>query len=144
MTKVVIIGDMTLGETTPPPGLGGPVDPGYGVRPGVGGGRPTHPIELPPGSPDQGLPPIPGQGLPPPDLEVDEIWPPLKPGEPTPKKVYAIVAIPGVGYRYTVVNLSHRPDQGLPGRPGRPEKPEVDPPGHPDQGLPPEREPKHR
>lgn len=142
MTKVVIIGDMTMGESGPPPGY--PGSPGQLPQPQPPGSV-SPPIALPPGV-DNGLPPIPGQGLPPPDLGVDEIWPPLKPGEPTPKKVYAIVAIPGVGYRYTVVDLSARPGQGLPPqRPGgRPDQGLPSEPGHPDQGLPPEREPKHR
>ena len=126
MTKVVIVGDMTLGESFAPPGFPGspgqlPVFPPPGAV--------TPPIVLPPGggSPDQGLPPIPGNpGLPPIGLPPGEIWPPLPPGTPEPHKAIAIVAIPGVGYRYTVVELKPgHPDQGLPPAHGRP-----------DQGLP--------
>jgi hypothetical protein len=132
MTKVIIIGDMTLGETTAPPGF--PGAPGHLPAPQPPGAV-TPPIVLPPsqpGAPDQGLPPIPGiPGLPPINLPPGEVWPPLPPGTPEPHKVIAIVAIPGVGYRYTVVELKApaHPDQGLPGgRPGRPARP--------DQGLP--------
>ena len=125
MTKVVIVGEMTLGESFAPPGFPGspgqlpviPTQPPVGVSP---------PIVLPP-SPDQGLPSIPGIPLPPIALPPGEIWPPLPPGTPEPHKVVAIVAIPGVGYRYTVVELKAptHPDQGLPR-----------PPHRPDQGLP--------
>jgi hypothetical protein len=135
MTKVVIIGDMTLGETGYPGQLPAPQPPGVWPQPP---GAVSPPIVLPPGAPgapDQGLPPIPGAGLPPPGLGEGEIWPPLPPGSKPPSKAYALIAIPGVGYRYTVVDLKPgRPDQGLPSEPV-----------YPDQGLPhPEREPKHR
>ena len=137
MTKVIIIGDMTLGETAAPPGF--PGAPGHLPAPQPPGAV-TPPIVLPPsipGAPDQGLPPIPGiPGLPPINLPPGEVWPPLPPGTAEPHKVIAIVAIPGVGYRYTVVELKPgHPDQGLPR-----------PPAHPDQGLPdePAAEPKHR
>lgn len=133
MTKVVIIGDMTLGESFAPPGFpGSPSHPIAGPQP-----TPTPPIVLPPaggpGAPDQGLPPIPGQGLPPPGLPPGEIWPPLPPGTDVPKVAYAILAIPGVGYRYTVVDLSVRPGHDLPGHKPRP-----------DHELPDNPEPKHR
>jgi hypothetical protein len=157
MTKVVIIGDMTLGESFAPPGFPGspgnlPAPQPPGVYPP--GGVVSPPIVLPPsqpGAPDQGLPPIPGvPGLPPIGLPPGEVWPPLPPGTPEPHKAIAIVAIPGVGYRYTVVELKApaHPDQGLPGgRPGRPARPDQGLPDepsteHPDQGLPPHREPK--
>jgi hypothetical protein len=150
MTKVVIIGEMTLGESFAPPGFpGSPGTPTHPIAPGAPTppGAVSPPIVLPPGAPDQGLPPIPGQGLPPPDLGPGEIWPPLPPGSKPPSKAYALIAIPGVGYRYTVVDLNLHPDQGLPGRPVRPGHKPVEPDeGAPDQGLPstPEREPKHR
>lgn len=128
MTKVVIVGDMTFGELGPPP-IAGP-------QPPVAGQLPVFPPAQP-GSPDQGLPPIPGVPLPPISLPPGQVWPPLPPGTPEPHKVVAIVAIPGVGYRYTVVELKApaHPDQGLPGSGGRP-----------DQGLPeaPTPEPKRR
>ena len=152
MTKVIIIGDMTLGETAPPPGF--PGAPGHLPAPQPPGAV-TPPIVLPPGqpgAPDQGLPPIPGiPGLPPINLPPGEVWPPLPPGTAEPHKAIAIVAIPGVGYRYTVVELKPgHPDHGLPpSRPGtrppaRPDQGLPDEPGveHPDQGLPPERQPK--
>jgi hypothetical protein len=86
--------------------------------------------------------------LPPPGLGEGEIWPPLPPGSKPPTKAYALIAVPGVGYRYTVVELKPgHPDQGLPGRPDRPGNKPVDPDAaYPDQGLPstPEREPKYR
>jgi hypothetical protein len=151
MTKVVIVGDMTLGESFAPPGF--PGSPGQLPSPQPPG-TVQPPIVLPPsipGAPDQGLPPIPGiPGLPPIGLPPGEVWPPLPPGTPEPHKAIAIVAIPGVGYRYTVVELKPgHPDQG-PVRPGRPGT------GRPDQGLPeypehkpvepdePDREPKRR
>jgi hypothetical protein len=126
MTKVMIIGDMTLGESFAPPGF--PGAPGHLPAPQPPGAV-TPPIVLPPGV-DNGLPPIPGQGLPPPDLGPGEIWPPLTPGEPKPKKAYAIVAIPGVGYRYTVVDLSLHPDHELPG--GQPPRPDHELPDAPE------------
>ena len=139
MTKVVIVGEMTLGESFAPPGF--PGAPGHLPAPGqpLPPGSVQPPIVLPPsqpGAPDQGLPPIPGVPLPPINLPPGEVWPPLPPGTPEPHKVVAIVAVPGVGYRYTVVELKPgHPDQGLPPAHGRP-----------DQGLPdePGPEPKHR
>jgi hypothetical protein len=131
MTKVVIVGDMTFGEVGLPPGT-----PGQLPSPQPPGAV-TPPIVLPPGqpgAPDQGLPPIPGIPLPPIALPPDTIWPPLPPGTPEPHKLVAIVAVPGVGYRYVVVDIKGggHPDQGLPSEPV-----------YPDQGLPPHREPKH-
>lgn len=128
MTKVVIIGDMTLGESFAP---GAPPLPGHGL-PGPQPGTPTPPIVLPPGI-DNSLPAIPGTGLPPPGLPPGEIWPPLPPGTDVPKVAYAILAIPGVGYRYTVVDLSVRPGHELP--------PEHNRPGH---ELPDHPDPKRR
>lgn len=153
MTKVVIIGEMTLGESFAPPGF--PGAPGHLPAPQPPGAV-SPPIVLPPsqpGAPDQGLPPIPGIPLPPISLPPGEVWPPLPPGTEEPHKVVAIVAIPGVGYRYTVVELKApaHPDHGLPPqRPGRPERPDQGLPGgrpiYPDQGLPdePGPEPKGR
>jgi hypothetical protein len=135
MTKVIIVGDMTMGETSIPGGPGTGQLPSFGPAPPVAGQLPVFPPTSP-GSPDQGLPPIPGiPGLPPIGLPPGEVWPPLPPGTAEPHKAIAIVAIPGVGYRYTVVELKApaHPDQGLPG--GRP---------RPDQGLPETPEPKRR
>jgi hypothetical protein len=151
MTKVVIIGDMTLGETALPPGFG----PSHPIAPP---GRPTKPVEptdpdeppevwpIPPGG--GGLPPIAGQPLPPHDPPPGTIWPPLPPSIP-PGKTLVYAGIVGVGKRWIVVDIPPaRPGHGLPpNRPGRPEGPEVEPPdpNYPDQGLPhPEREPKRR
>src|ERR1700722_14951189 len=144
MTKVIIVGDMTFGETAPPPGTPGQL-PSGGFPPPVAGQLPVFPPS-PPGAPDQGLPAPPGAPLPPIGLPPGQVWPPLPPGTPAPHKVVAIVAVPGVGYRYTVVELSDRPvdpgygrpeggrpDQGLPGRPDRPD---WERPPHVDQGLP--------
>jgi hypothetical protein len=146
MTKVVIVGEMTLGESFAPPGF--PGSPGQlPILPTQPPGAVTPPIVLPPGqpgAPDQGLPPIPGIPLPPISLPPGEVWPPLPPGAPEPHKVVAIVAIPGVGYRYTVVELKPgHPDHGLPpSRPARPDQGLPPTPGHPDQELPEHPEPK--
>ena len=148
MTKVVIVGEMTLGESFAPPGFpgqlpspgpGGPIDPGFGNRPGA----------IDPGfgnRPGGGLPPIPDHGLPPPDLGPGEIWPPLPPGTKPTGKAYAILAVPGVGYRYTVIDLSVKPGHDLPGNrphPGHelPDAPEHKPSPEPEPGA---SEPKHR
>jgi|HubBroStandDraft_3_1064219.scaffolds.fasta_scaffold389748_2 hypothetical protein len=152
MPKVVIVGDMTFGESgmpAPPPQRPGrptrPTDPDYGIDegeippPGGGAGQlPVWPI-----GPDHGLPPIAGQPLPPINPPPGTVWPPLPPSIPEGKTlVYAGIA--GVGHRYIVIDVKPpKPGQGLP--PSRPGRPEIDPPdpNYPDQGLPhPEREPK--
>lgn len=104
-----------------------PVDPGYGVpegEGGEGGEQPSHPWVPPPGA----------------------IWPPLPPG--ANGLYWVLVIIPGIGWRYTVIDADARPDQGLPGggeRPSHPIAPGGRPPhiggrppqgGRPDQGLP--------
>ena len=113
------------------PGMGGPVDPGYG-RPGGG----PHPGNRPPGS---------GAGIP--DNELPDHPPPhLMPG-------YTLVMIRGPHgkWEYAAIQPGSppprplppqggggRPDQGLPGQ-GGPNYPSQGLPGgqpHPDQGLP--------
>jgi hypothetical protein len=107
-----------------------PIAPGgrpeHPIAPGGGGGdeRPTHPIELPPGT----------------------VWPPLPPG--VSGKYLALVLIGGGGmgamYRYVVIDADARPDNELPEGGGgghRPSHP-IAPGGRPDQGLPPTPQPK--
>lgn len=92
-----------------------PVDPDYGIptRPSVWPGPPIHgkpplpplrpdlPIYLPPPNVDNSLPLHPGA-----------VWPPLAPG--LDGKLLAFVWIVGVGYRWTVIDTSLKPDIGLP------------------------------
>jgi hypothetical protein len=140
----------SIDPPAPPPGIWPPLTPErpwLPLHPDQGLPRPpVHPDQgLPggPGHPDQGLPPFPGrpdQGLPGepptaghlPSLPPGSIWPPLPPG--VHGKYLALVLIagmPGVRYRYVVIDADLRPDQGLPR-----------PPVHPDQGLPPFAQPK--
>jgi hypothetical protein len=114
---------------------GRPVDPGWGVEEEGGGSAGQLPVW--PVAPDQGLPPVPGYPLPPIDPPPGTVWPPLPPSVPE-GKVIALVAISGIGYRYTVLTVPPpAPDQGLPtDRPDRPDQGLPRPPGHPDQGLP--------
>jgi hypothetical protein len=93
------------GLPIPPPGVWPPPTPAHPIvpiaehpiAPGGSPGAPAHPIALPPGT----------------------VWPPT-PG--VEGKFVVLAGIPGVGWRYVVVDMSLRPDQGLP--------------PHPDQGLP--------
>jgi hypothetical protein len=76
-----------------------PVPPVAGNLP-VFPGTPEHPIAAPPGT----------------------IWPPLpvhlpSPPSGSPDNLLVIVWVPGVGYRYVVVDPSLHPDQGLPPHP---------------------------
>lgn len=114
------------------PSYGGrPVDPGYGVEaPGEGGGGGAGQLPIWPVAPDQGLPPVPGHPMPPVDPPPGTVWPPLPPSVPE-GKVIALVAISGIGYRYTVLTVPPpKPDQGLPPgeRPGVPPRPQPQPP----------------
>ena len=110
------------------PSYGGrPVDPGYGVDIEGGGGSagqlPVWPI-----GPGQGLPPVAGHPLPPIDPPPGTIWPPLPPSVPE-GKVIALVAISGVGYRYTVLTVPPpKPDHSLPPSPGAPDQSLPQPP----------------
>jgi hypothetical protein len=123
--------------------------PGQPAYPSQGPGFPTNPIapggsgnypsnELPGGQggrPSNELPPIPGIWPPPspahpivpvpPGEEIPPgtIWPPIAPPNSDGKYI-VVVFIPGIGYRYTVVDTSLKPSNELPGY------------GHPDQGLP--------
>lgn len=128
------------------PGFGNrpPTDPGYGVGsghhpshglPGGGGGStlPEPPPGIwPPPSPSNPIVPLPPEGsgggtLP---VEPGTIWPPLAPG--ASGKYLCLVIIPGVGYRYTVIDTTLSPGNEFPtGSPPRP-----------DQGLPPTAQPK--
>jgi len=99
-----------------PPGGGLPVDPGWGV----GGGEhpdqgPIYPID--PAHPDNALPPIEGVEPPPTDPPPGTIWPPLPPDVEVSGKALVLAAIQGVGYRYIVVEIGTKPDQGLPSTP---------------------------
>jgi hypothetical protein len=157
MPKVVIVGDMTFGESGPPtpPPIGGrpprpgqglpptrpgrPIDPDWGIDEGEAGGDGEAVWPIPPGGGSLPVPPIAGQPLPPIDPPPGTIWPPLPPSIP-PGKTLVYAGIAGVGHRYIVVDIPPpRPGHGLPPtRPGRPEGPEIDPPDYPD------REPKRR
>jgi hypothetical protein len=155
------------------PGSGGrPARPDHGL-PG-GSGRPPRPDQGLPGSggrpprPDQGLPgsggrpdnSLPGTGGRPPrpdhslpgsggrpDNSLPPIFPPLPPtNKPVypPETLYLLAIIPGVGWRYVLVDLTTLPDNTLPPEGGGevPPEPEVDPlppdgGTAPDQGLPP-------
>lgn len=121
-----------LARITPVSGPEGPVDPDYGV----GGGRPSHPIALPPlpgiwpkpGEPSHPIyipPDVPGvpshpiyiEGSPehpialPPGQPPVTIWPPLPPdlGFGNTGKVAVFVWIPGVGSRWAVVDTTVKP-----------------------------------
>jgi hypothetical protein len=108
---------------------GRPTDPGYG-RPGFIQGRPDQDLPWGPGRPDNTLPPLPpdpnrpgnpivlppeiSNGLPVhplvpgnelPGVPPGVIWPPLPPSVPQGKAI-ALVAISGVGYRWTVIDTS--------------------------------------
>jgi hypothetical protein len=76
-----------------------PVDPGYGVPIPIG---PEHPIYYPPVGPNHDLPIPPGA-----------VWPPLPPyidnGLPGSTQVMCFVWIPGIGYRWTTLDLSLKP-----------------------------------
>jgi hypothetical protein len=103
-----------------------PVHPEHPIA-GVGGtpehpiytppqpGHPSHPIYLPvpPASPEHPI------ALPP-----GSVWPPLPPDGGS-GVVVVLAWVPGVGYRWVVIDTSQQPDQGLPGAPVAP-----------DQGLP--------
>jgi hypothetical protein len=90
-----------------PPGVDNTLPP---LPPGIWGGAPTHP--------DQGLPPLPPSisndlpvfpGTPehPIAAPPGTIWPPLPVQPPVGSpNVLVIVWVPGVGYRYAVIDLS--------------------------------------
>ena len=67
------------------------------------------------------------------------VWPPLPPSVPE-GKVIALVAISGIGYRYTVLTVPPpKPDQGLPPTPEHPitpTPPNPATPAHPIAGQP--------
>lgn len=98
------------------------------------GDRPGNPIVLPPNTIGGGpiYPEVPGHPLPQPP---GTVWPPIQGGS---GKAIALVAISGVGYRWTVIDLGASIGHPLP--PGG-DKPPVAPgtPGHP---LPPTAQPK--
>jgi hypothetical protein len=77
--------------------------------------EPPPGIWPPPGAPDNSLPPTPGQLPVFPDSpgEPGTIWPPL-PVMPDEGNLLVIVWVPGVGYRWAVVDPTLKPDQGLP------------------------------
>jgi hypothetical protein len=167
------------GGTTPPWGIEGPVDPGYGIPlPPVtvwptppSPGHPSHPIQPTyPVDPDYGLPLPPTVWPQPPvapnhDLPVAPVTPehpiylpvapnndlPLPPGSvwpPVPPslgdgQVMALVWLVGIGYRWTVLDLSLKPEHPIAppaahpshpiapgGSPGSPAHP-IDPGGQP-------------
>lgn len=101
------------------PGSGGYPD---NSLPGGTGGRPSHPIVLPPLPPGT-KPPVgtwppqlpPGQVTPPifipegpdnslpPELPPGSVWPPLNPGDGIGGKVLALVLLVGIGYKWVVL-----------------------------------------
>lgn len=87
----------------PPPTAGQlPVLP-PSVWPPVAGG-PSNPIVLPPAAGNLPVYPIkPDQGLP--DIPPGVVWPPLPPSAGSGKAI-ALVAISGVGYRWTIIDTS--------------------------------------
>jgi hypothetical protein len=99
-----------------------PTDPDYSVPLPI---SPSHPIYTPdPGAPDNSLPLPPGA-----------VWPPLPPvldgGE-----VLVLVWIPGVGWRWTVIDTELQPEHPI-AQPVYPSHQPVPPSGeHPSQGLP--------
>lgn len=114
-----------------PPSTWPPQQPGGGG----GGNRPSNPIELPPQIGNLPVyPESPGHPLP---IPPGVVWPPLPPSAGTGKAI-VLVAISGVGYRWTVIDLGASIGHPLP--PGG-DKPPVAPgtPGHP---LPPTAQPK--
>jgi hypothetical protein len=110
----------------PPPGIWPPLTPGNPIRPvppmapGRPGlpGRPTKPVQPDEGHPDQELPAPPGS-----------IWP--RPPGPVSGYFIALVRIPGMGWRYIVIDPDgwEFPENGHPGQdlPGRPTKPGTEP-----------------
>jgi hypothetical protein len=88
---------------------------------------PTHPIYRPE-APNNDLPLPPGA-----------VWPPLPPA--LDQGEYMVICwIPGIGYRWTVIDSNLKPDQGPVVPPARPPHVSTGPvpaPGRPDQGLPP-------
>jgi hypothetical protein len=76
-----------------------PVDPGYGVPLPI---APEYPIYYPPVGPNNDLPIPPGA-----------VWPPLPPyvdnGLPGSSQLMCFIWIPGIGYRWTTIDLSLKP-----------------------------------
>lgn len=125
-----------LARITPVSGPDGPVDPGYGQKPGAGGGgTPVPPIHLPPSPwpppgqielpivipPEAVLPPFPTPPIqidPPPDkpnpVPPGEIWPPL--GPEYAGKLVAVLVI-GSGQ----VHWYHVPPPSISGPPTTPQ-----------------------
>jgi hypothetical protein len=91
------------GQPLPPGGIAGQPLPPLPTVPGNQPGQPALPIALPP---QHGTLPIfpatPGNPLP---IPPGVIWPPLGPNAPQGKAI-ALVAISGVGYRWTVIDTS--------------------------------------
>jgi hypothetical protein len=120
-----------------------PVDPDYGVpiAPGVWPKPPvtvwpppqpvypSHPIYPGGVGPDNSLPMPPGS-----------VWPPLPPAIQGP--ILCFVWIVGVGYRWTVIDPSLKPDHELPGAQPHPDHGLPPAHGRPDQGLPDTPQPK--
>jgi translation initiation factor IF-2 len=102
------------GATPTPPIAGGGGRPSHPIAPPPVPISPEHPIYLP-GGPDNSLPLPPGA-----------VWPPLPPALDD-TELMCLVWIVGVGYRWTVIDTSLKPDNELP--------PTTVPPA-PDQGLP--------
>jgi hypothetical protein len=116
------------------PGMSPPVDPGYGL-PDWSTGHPSHPIPpvppggaatLPiyPGGPSLPIyvpvPPVVDNTLPPPPT----IYPPLPTGPDNSLppvypdgEIYILVIIPGIGWRYMLVDMENEVTNPMPGHP---------------------------
>lgn len=105
-----------------------PERPGQGLPPTLPPAQPGQPLPRPPlggGAPDQGLPVEPPTAGHLPSLPPGTIWPPLPPGVHGKYLALVLVAgMPGVKYRYVVIDADARPTP--PDRP-HPGEPEVDP-----------------
>jgi hypothetical protein len=115
-----------IGLPQPPPGIWPPLTPEHPWLPIAPGGGPSHPI-APGGRPEHPIAPGGGGGGTPThpiELPPGTIWPPLPPG--VSGKYLALVLIGGGGkgamYRYVVIDADHRPDQGLPPQPPHPDQ----------------------
>lgn len=112
-------------EPPSPPGVWPPMQPIRPSHPIYPGGRPSHPIAPgggggEGGKPSQPIAPTPGHpiapgGGPNNDLPLPpgSVWPPLPPSIQGP--VMCLVWIVGIGYRWTVIDPSLKPDNELPG-----------------------------
>jgi hypothetical protein len=98
------------------PGNGsGSTDPGYGIDigpPGIDHELPTPPPGIwPPPTIEQPIQPVPPSVVPPIALPPGSIWP--KPPSVPPGKFIVVVWVPGMGWKYVVVDPSLGPSQPI-------------------------------